>query len=311
MNGFFVCGIISLLIYLFQYNWTFILIYSLFFAGFLGLKRVIVPDSSQKFTNMRRKLSIASWSDPDSPECHGQGTILVSNAIAFLSTYKEKTVHTLSLCQLLVKIASDSYSQYNDMNGRLAFGSFIPNTETDVTLITPLDKGRNLSYIHLHSCNQKSLKEVVSLCNTASVPLYNNNGSVNIPSYLANLLLYLPIGISAPVLEIVSYLTVSMGIDLPGIKRHPFGSIIMIDGSDLLSDTLYPAIVPFLRAPIISILSSIKEIPVALNGKIVPQKVVTMTFTGDHRFGDGTRAIRAMNDMKKRLENPQDFYKIE
>ena len=280
------------------------------FAGFLGLKSRIVSDSFQRFNSMRRKLSIASWSDPDSPECHGQGTILISNALTFLSSYNAKTGQNMTLSQLLIKISADSYSQYNDMNGRLAFGYFVPNQETDVTLITPLNNGKNLSYIHLNSCNKKQLKEVVSLCTTNSVPLYNN-GSVNIPSYLANLIQYLPTGISAPVLEIVSYLTVSMGIDLPGIKRHPFGSVILIDCSNLLSDILYPAIIPFFRAPVISILSAVKEIPAAVNGKIVTQKVVTMTFTGDHRFGDGTRAIRAMNDMKQRLENPQDYYIIE
>lgn len=286
------------------------MLYFVMFAVYMGLGKFVVPSSCQKFNHMRRRLSIASWSEPDSPECHGHGTVFISNALEFLSAYRAKTGQDIKLSQLLIKVATDSYSEYNDMNGRISFGCFVPNIDVDATLITPLDGGKNIGYTHLRSCNKKLLREVVGDCSTKQMPLYDGN-SVNIPSNIANLLMYLPTGLSTILLEVISYVTVSMGIDLPGISRHPFGTVIIIDCQDLLSDILYPAILPFFRAPIISILSSTKEIPTVQDNKIVSQKAITLTFTGDHRFGDGTRAIKAMNDMKKRLENPQNYYKIE
>jgi hypothetical protein len=104
-----------------------------------------------------------------------------------------------------------------------------------------------------------------------------------------------------------------MGLDVPqlGVKRMPFGGVVIMDLQDVLQDISYPVLMPFMRSSIFCSISSIKEVPAVEAGKIVTNKVITLAFTGDHRFGDGTRALKAMQGFKQRLEAPFEFYPID
>lgn len=314
MNGFAVCSIISLLIYLIQYNWTFLFLFTCVFSCYLLLERLLVPSHALKINNLRRKLAVASWGDPDSPECHGHGHIKVSQAYNYLSRFKSKTGLDLTLAQLLCKAACDSLSQFQDMNGRIAFGSFIPNERNKVTLIKSVDSGQNLLHTSIPECNLKTLLEVAQLCAKPenSVKAFVQD-SYAIPEKLASVFRYCPSGISGVLLETLSFVVNSVGIDVPqlGLAGLPFGSLVIYDLQDSLHSVVYPVLMPFMRSSFFCSISAVKSVPAVVNGEIVVEEVITLAFTGDHRYGDGTRALKAMQGFKQRMEDPDTFYPID
>ena len=314
MNGFAVCSIISLLIYLIQYNWTFIFLFALVFSCYLLLERSLVPSHALKINNLRRKLAVATWGDPDSPECHGHGHIKVAKAYNYLNRFKAQTGLDLTLAQLLSKAACDSLSQFQDMNGRIAFGSFIPNERNNVTLIRSVDSGQNLVHTTLPECNVRSLLEVAQHCakpeNLVKVFVQD---SYAIPDKLANVLRFCPSGISGILLETLSFVVNSVGVDVPqlGLAGLPFGSLVVLDLQDSLSGIVYPVLMPCMRSSFFVSISAVKSVAAVVDGQIVAEDVITLAFTGDHRYGDGTRALKAMQGFKQRMEDPDTFYPLD
>lgn len=64
---------------------------------------------------------------------------------------------------------------------------------------------------------------------------------------------------------------------------------------------------PIINYPEVAILGTgkIMDMPMVVDGKIEPRKVLPLSLTFDHRALDGAEAARFMNDLKKWLENPE------
>ena len=64
---------------------------------------------------------------------------------------------------------------------------------------------------------------------------------------------------------------------------------------------------PIINYPEVAILGTgkISDIPMVIEGRIEPRKMLPLSLTFDHRALDGAEAAKFMNDLKKWLENPE------
>ncbi len=64
---------------------------------------------------------------------------------------------------------------------------------------------------------------------------------------------------------------------------------------------------PIINYPEVAILGTgkIMEMPMVVDGKIEPRRMLPLSLTFDHRALDGAEAAKFMNDLKKWLENPE------
>jgi pyruvate dehydrogenase E2 component (dihydrolipoamide acetyltransferase) len=63
---------------------------------------------------------------------------------------------------------------------------------------------------------------------------------------------------------------------------------------------------PILNFPEVAILGvgKIREVPLVKDGEVIVRKVLSLSLTFDHRVVDGAEAARFMNDVIKRLADP-------
>lgn len=312
MNGFLVCSIISFILYAILYNWTYIFLYCLMFGGYLALEKLVVPSSASKFNNMRRKLAIASWSDPDSPECHGHMKVNMRNSLKFIEDFFNKTGKRLTITQITLKAAADALSTNKDMTGKIAFGCYVPYDTVDISCLVSLEGGKDLSFINIFESDKKSLSVIWDECQ-AKLESIRSGDALKLHKKASNPFKLLPSALAGILAEISSFIAIPLGIDLSmwGLKKHPLGSMTITNvgsGGFQIGYAPFPSI---LRVPAVAALSSIKDEAIVEDGKIVISPMLTILFTLDHRFGDGTRALKALNSLKYKLEHPHDSFSLD
>jgi pyruvate dehydrogenase E2 component (dihydrolipoamide acetyltransferase) len=309
MNGFLVCSIISLIIYTFLYDWTFIFLFLSFFSAYLLLERIFVPESARKINNLRRKLAIATWSDPDSPECHGHMKVKMTETQEYIEKFFQETGKRLTITQVVIKACADVLADYPDITGKLVFGYYVPYETVDISCLVSLEGDKDLSFICYSDANRKTMGQIWDESQEKLKSIRTGDG-LKMHKKASSPFKLLPTALGGILIEICSFLAIPLGIDLPmwGIKRHPCGSLIITNVGNRGFDIGYAPFPTVVRVPAVFALSSIKVEPVVHQGCIETAQVLTILFTLDHRFGDGTRALKALNQIKEKLENPFEAF---
>ena len=312
MNVLFVCSIISLILYAILYDWTYIFLFSLVFGGYLAIGKQVVPFSASKFNNMRRKLGIATWSDPDSPECHGHMKVKMENAQRFIEDFFQKNGKKLTITQITLKAVADALSHNPDMTGKIAFGCYVPFETVDISCLVSLEGGKDLSFINVSEADKKSLVEIWNE-SQSKLDSIRAGDALKMHKKASNPFKLLPSAIGGILMDISSFIAIPLGLDLPmwGLKKHPLGSMVITNvgsGGFQIGYAPFPSI---LRVPGVLALSSIRDEARVEDGKIVIVPTLTILFTLDHRFGDGTRALKVINSVKHKLEHPHDSFSLD
>lgn len=312
MNGFWVCGIISLIIYCLLYDWAFIFIYALMVGGYFGLAHIFVPESAAKFNSPRRKLNLATWGDPDSPEVHGHFKVRIAKSLQFIEDFNKATGKKLTITHLVMKMAADTMAEFPEFTGKLVCGCYVKYDTVDISCLVNLDGGKDLAFFAVTDANNKSLQKFCEEFEEKVESLRHGEGR-KMHNKATGITDILPPSISGVLIELTGFISTVLGLDLPmwGIKRHMCGSMTITNIGANGLEVGYAPFPPVIRVPGILALSSIRDQPVIDNGQIIIDKILTINFTMDHRFGDGTRGTKAMGEMKRRLENPYECLKIE
>ena len=312
MNGFWICGILSLIIYSIMYDWAYISLFLLMVSGYFLLSFIFVPASASRYNSIRRKIAIGTWSDPDSPECQGHFKMRIGNTLKFIEQFNKETGRKLTITHLTLKVVADTLKEFQDFNGKLAFGYFVPYDTIDVSCLVAVEGGKDLDFVCVRSAATKSLVEICdevanSVKNVREGEGYKTHKKATSPFK------FLPQSIAGVVMEISAYLATPLGIDLPvfGVNKSPCGNLIVTNVGSQGVEIGYAPFPSIMRVPSILALSSIKEEPVIENGRIIVDKVITALATIDHRYGDGTRGMKLANEVKKRMEAPNLYMKIE
>ena len=94
---------------------------------------------------------------------------------------------------------------------------------------------------------------------------------------------------------------------LVGLPKDRFGSFIISNiGALGLERGLIP-LSPYSRCPVIIGLGKPREEPVARDGEVKVERVMTMSMTFDHRFADGIQGAMVLRRFQKSFANPSGF----
>lgn len=312
MNGFWICAIISLIIYSALYDWAYIGLYFSMLLGYFVLSFLFVPSSASKFNSIRRKIAIGTWSDPDSPECHGHFKIRIGSALEFIDKFNTATGKKITITHLSLKVVADALKDFKDFTGRLAFGYYVPYETIDISCLVALEGGKDLDFVCVNAADTKTLLEICSetekkITSVRSGDDYKAHKKAKNPFKL------LPSSIAGIIMEIISYITTPLGLGLPmlGVEKNPCGCLCITNVGSQGVEIGYAPFPTIVRVPTLVALSSIKEEAIIVDGKIVVDKILTVLATFDHRFADGTRATKLLKEVKTRMEAPHLYLKIE
>src|SRR4051812_38209569 len=108
----------------------------------------------------RRKLAIATWSDPREGNIYGKLTLDATEAMAYLDHLKRTTGEKVTITHLVGKCIGEALKQAPTLNGYLRLGSFIPHETVDVAYLVALEEGANLAKAKVCDVDKKSVADI-------------------------------------------------------------------------------------------------------------------------------------------------------
>lgn len=257
----------------------------------------------------RRKLAIASWRSPREGNIYGKLSLDCTQANAYIDWLRETTGERATLTTLVGVATGRALRQEPSLNGRIAMGKYKPYDTVDVSFLVQIDGGKDLAQVKVHDIDTKSVAEVTAELTERATRL--RDGKDDAFEKSKGLIKILPTWILRHMLAFTGFLTTSLGLSAFGQKPYPFGAAIVTSVGMLGVDEGFAPPTPFARVPLYVLVTTVRDQPVAVDGKVVVRPIVVITATLDHRFVDGFQAATVSNAFRDIFANPWQLSGLE
>jgi hypothetical protein len=291
--------IISLFIWAFFCNWYLLLIYLLvlgtyFTIGYIKSKKAL------KLT--RRKIQMATWNEIGNPSCYCEIELERESVDEFIEDFNKKNPESpINYSHCILKAIGEGIVPNN---GKICCGNFIREESVDLCLVLDMNQDK-FEYVVVEGCNKLSLLEIAQQIEKKK----KENKSFFFDMKNNQILKFLPTWIVQCYLIIFSYLSYDLNLNIPflGIKKNHFGFGLVVNTASYKIDNIFFPLSYLSRTVLVAAINSPKEIAVVKDGKVVPQKVVNLNLTYDHRFADGSDCFKMV---KKMCETWKEIWKF-
>ncbi len=253
----------------------------------------------------RRKLAIATWAAPREGNIYGKLTVNVTNALRYIEHLRVTTGEKITITHFVGKVAGMALKHAPDLNGRIAFGCYVPHQTVDVAFLIAVEEGADLAKFKVAHIDKKSVTQIAEEIRNAAKRL--RGGKDEGFERSKPMLRKLPTWLIRPLVWVTGFVTGVLGMSVPalGLEAFPFGACIITSVGMLGMDEAYAPPTPFARVPVYLVLPSVKRRAVVVDDdRIEIQPQLDIMATIDHRFMDGYRAAVLAKIMRAAFENP-------
>lgn len=254
-----------------------------------------------------RKVAIASWRHPRDPTTYSWIDLPVETAETFLQSVEAEVPPTLT--HFVALIMADCVKRQPEFNRFLRGGRLYPRKSTDAFITTVLrsKKGKDLSGFVLRNVTEMSL--VDAAVHSANEAEKLRKGEDREMAGVQRKIELMPSAWMRPVMALQEFVGYRLNWNplFVGMPKDRFGSFIISNiGALGLERGLIP-LSPYSRCPLIIGLGKPREEPVARDGEVRVERVMTMSMTFDHRFADGIQGAMVLRRFQKIFANPGGF----
>lgn len=255
----------------------------------------------------RRKLAIATWGPPDEGNIYGKLTVEATELMKYMEHVREKTGEKVTVTHMVGKAVAMGLAKAPGLNGRIAWGTYIPHKTVDITYLVALEDGADLAKVKIAELDKKPVSAVATELRQRAEKLRKGQDSEFEKS--KGMLKLLPSWLLRPIVKLTGWLTGALGVSMPalGLEAFPFGSCVITSVGMLGIDEAFAPHTPFTKVPILVLVGAVRETPVVRDGAVVVRQMLTMTATVDHRFVDGFQLATVAKTIRATLENPWDL----
>ncbi len=253
----------------------------------------------------RRKLAIATWDAPREGNIYGKLTVEADRAMAWLEEHRQKTGEKVTVTHLVGKAVALALKKEPTLNGRIAWGSYVPHPTVDIAYLVAMEDGSDLAKVKICDMDQKPLAAIARELRERAGKV--RKGQDDAFEKSKGIIRLLPTWLLKPILSFSGWLTGALGVNLPGLglEAFPFGSAVITSVGMMGLDEGFAPPTPFANVPLLVLVGAVREVPVVRDGQIVAAKQLTITATIDHRFIDGFQGAvlaKAVRDVFARPE---------
>ena len=304
----FIATILYMLIYqpgFYKYYFGILIPYYLFTQFFIGGKTI---NASKK------KYFISTWEHPYDSQLYCSCTVDVTKLLSFLKEYNEEHSTKIGITVFIMKLLSNLFIKYPDLNGNIIFGDVLKKDRIDVSVTVPIDNGLNTEVITIKDANNLSLEKIKQKIDD-QLELIKLGVDVNLglQKFFMNLL---PTFILQPFFRLISILSASgFNLTIFGLPKYTYGTAVICNyGKEGLENTFLP-LFPFSYSPILVGISRIKEYnpnKYEDEDKIIEEGKTyykcKFCYTIDHRYLNERIVGKLLNDINSTIMNPQQVY---
>jgi len=252
----------------------------------------------------RRKLAIATWSDPREGNIYGKLTVDATEALAYLDYLRKKTGEKVTITHLVGKAVGEALKKAPTLNGYLRFGGYEQHETVDIAYLVALEEGANLAKAKVCQIDTKSVADIAGELRELAQKLHKGEDEQFKKSQ--GPLQILPTWLIRPLVWLTGWLTSSLGISMKafGLEAFPFGACIVTNVGVFGLDEGYAPPTPFARVPVYVLVGAIRDAAAVVDGQVVVRKQLTLNATIDHRFIDGYQGGVLAKVMREIFANP-------
>ncbi len=252
-----------------------------------------------------RRMAAAMWSNPNDPTIYGSMDLDVTEALASIAEYRERSGLRVTLTHVVAFAVARAFAKHPTLNAKVRFwGKIERRTSVDLFISVATDGGKDLSGARIDGADSLSVAEL-SLAVSARAKGIRENTD---PSFERSRGLFktAPWWALRPVLRAVDLLTNELHLDLPkqGMPLDPFGTAVVTNVGMFGIDTAFAPFVPMGRCPMLLLVPEVRDRPWVVGDSVVPRKVLRLCATFDHRIIDGHGAGMLASEIRRLVEQP-------
>lgn len=270
------------------------------------LSRNIVYKGEAKLTAFR-KVALGTWRTVGDPSVYSEIELDVEPALAYLANIGAATGKKLTMTQFVGKACAETIRRHPELNCMLRWGKLYRRHDIDVFFQVASDsKGEDLSGTTVRQIDRKDITEIADEMQK-KVKRIRDTGDIDYKE-MKKTMRMIPAWLSRYILDFSSYFmyTFNLWSPLLGVPKDPFGSIMITSIGSIGLDRAFVPLVPYSRVPCLIAIGAVREAPLAVQGKVVVKRVVSLCVTFDHRVIDGMHASHMAKTLKKIFANPME-----
>ena len=257
-----------------------------------------------------RRIAAVAWDEPRDPTIYGSTEVLADRLLEWIDLKRRETGEKITVTHAVAMALAVALRKHPDCNAVVRWGKLQLRKDVDIFLQVAVPSEDKVGKADLtgHCIRQADTKDIATLAKevkTAAAKLRKNEdpdfqrtkGQANtIPGFIFGRLL-----------RFLKFLQVGLNLDtrLLGAPRDPFGSAMVTSLGMFGVRIAYAPFFPLASSPIIVLVGSCEDKPVAIDGAVVVRKVLHLNATLDHRVVDGYHAAVLNREIKLLLENPR------
>jgi len=257
-----------------------------------------------------RKIAIGTWRTAADPSVYGTIQLRMDAAMRYLADFRARTGRKLTVSHLMAKAVAAALAECPDANAMLRFSRIYLRKHINIFFQVVLtDEGTDkvdLSGATLQDVDKKSLVTIHDEF-AAKIAAVRARKDKDLEK-TRNLFGKMPGWLVGPLLNLVSFLSYTLNLRLPGTPKDAFGGVMITNIGTLGLEEAYVPLVPYSKVPILLAVGAVKDEPVVEDGKIVVGKVMRVNATFDHRFIDGFHAAVMSKILRDHFENPYERF---
>jgi pyruvate/2-oxoglutarate dehydrogenase complex dihydrolipoamide acyltransferase (E2) component len=276
---------------------------------------MIEPATSLAFSTWR-KIAMATWRPRKDPMIWATADIEAPRLLKYIELVRHATGQHVTPAHLVGRAAGKVFEALPGVNGRIAFGSFLPSPTIDCFFVISLRTdpvagaeavSTDLSGAVVRRVNEKAPWVIAKELATHAARIRDNND----PQFKRAKAMVngLPPLLLRPVLDALGFITETLQLPLPfmGVDARPYGSILVSNVGTYGLDSVSAPMPTFCHVPFSIVTGAVTDKVLARGGQAVIRPVLPLTIGLDHRFIDGYQAATMARVFREYLGNPAAF----
>lgn len=248
-----------------------------------------------------RKVASTIYTKPTDSKIFGSVEVDITDLNKFITEKRKNGLKVTPTHILALAIGRAIRAEIPEMNTYIKRGKVVSHDTIDAT-ISVLLKGAQMGSVKLERLDELTLQEAVE---TLSQKIKQARKQTDESQKLKNFLAAIPWPFRTWLYRFAMFLTVTLGIKLPGINPNDFGAFIVSNIGSLGLEIGYPALMPSANLAFVFMLGGIQEKPWVVNGEIVPRTIMRLGIAIDHRVLDASHGGILFKYIKKIIRNPE------
>ena len=252
-----------------------------------------------------RKMALGTWQTAYDPTVYGSITLRMERALEYIDEFRARTGVRLTLTHMMAKAIGAVLEAMPDANAILRWNRIYLRERIGVFFQVVREDAKtgeiDLSGTTIFDPEKKSLAEIAGEFARTAERVREGKDRTTRSRGLFRFVPYLLLGAFT---KLISFLSYTLNLKLPGVPSDPFGSVMVTNIGSIGLDEAYAPLVPYSRVPMVVAMGAVRAEPVVEDGEVIAGQVMQICASFDHRVLDGAHAAVMVKTIRAHFEDP-------